>query len=31
LHYRLRLFMEASSGTGDKLKLDKVEIKAYQK
>lgn len=31
LHYRLRLFMEATSGTGDKLKIDKVEIKAYQK
>lgn len=31
LHYRVRLFMEAASGTGDKLKLDKVEIKVYQK
>jgi hypothetical protein len=31
LHLRLRLFMEASSGTGDQLKINKVELKTYQK
>jgi hypothetical protein len=31
LHLRLRLFMEATSGTGEKLRVDKVELKTYQK
>lgn len=31
LHFRVRLFMEATSGSGDKLKIDKVELKTYQK
>jgi hypothetical protein len=31
LHLRLRLFMEATSGTGEKLRIDKVELKTYQK
>jgi len=31
LHYRVRLFMEATSGAGEKMKIDKVELKTYQK
>lgn len=30
-YFRQRLFMEATSGTGDKLKVNKVEFKAYIK
>ena len=30
-YFRLRTFMEASSGTGDKLKFDFLEFKIYQK